>query len=205
MANDKRRHGFRDNYFQDHSRKIVLGENGNPKVEYVYEGIYHTLNASDRQWRLSKLLFPLLTAAGVICLVSAMMTEVPGNHIKDLAMLQAISLLLFFGMGVGAFSRMTAPRHMTRWEYRMGVATLREFSLLVMLSLGALLADELISALLGRITFDAANGALWLKLAACFALVLVQYRLVKKETYLEQVSDDLPHGIDITNDFQAMP
>lgn len=205
MEDEKQRYGFRDGYFQDHSRKIILGENGNPKVEYVYEGIYHTLDASDRQWRISKLLFPLLTAAGVICLVSAMMTEVPGNHIKDLAMLQAVSLLLFFGMGVGAFCRITAPRHMTRWEYRMGVVTLREFSLLLMLSLGALLADEIISALLGRIALDGANALLWLKLAACFALALVQYRLVKKETYQEQISDDLPHGIDITNDFEAMP
>lgn len=205
MTQEKRSHGFRENYYQDHSRKIVLGENGNPHVEYVYEGIYHTLNGSDQQWKKSKLLYTLLTAAGGLCFLSVMGTETPGNHLKDVAFLQAVALLLFFGSCIGVFSRLTAPRHMTVWEYRMGVATLREFSLLLLISLVLLIADEGISLLVGRITPDGTVAVLCLKLVSCFALVLVQYKMLRKERYLEQISDDLPHGIDITNDFEAMP
>lgn len=205
MEKDKRHHSFRENYFQDHSRKIVLGEDGNPKVEYVYEGIYHTLDGTDQQWKRSKLRYSLLTVAGSLSLISAMMTETPGNHIKDLALLQALSLLLYFGAGVGIFNRITAPRHMTRWEHRMGVATLREFSLLLLISLGILLADGAVSALTGRTVLDGTAALAWLKVVLSFALMLIQYRQLKKEVYLEQISDDLPHGIDITNDFEAMP
>lgn len=205
MAKDKRLHSFRENYFQDHSRKIVLGENGNPRVEYVYEGIYHTLEGTDAQWKRSKCLYALLTVAGAACLLSVMLTETLGNHIKDIALLQALSLLLFLGAGVGVFNRIAAPRHMTKWEYRMGVATPREFSLLLLLSLGVLITDEVISALIGRFVLDGTVILLWTKSTLCFVLILIQYRLLKKETYLERISDDLPHGIDITNDFEAMP
>lgn len=205
MAKDKRPHSFRENYFQDHSRKIVLGENGNPHVEYVYEGIYYTLDGTDAQWKRNKVLCLLLTVAGAACLLSVMLTETPGNHMKDLALLQALSLLLFFGAGVGVFNRITAPRHMTKWEYRMGVATLREFSLLLLMSLGVLITDEVISAVFGRFVPDSIVILLWTKTVLCFGLILIQYRLLKKETYLERISDDLPHGVDITNDFEAMP
>lgn len=205
MAQEKRFPGFREKYYQDHSRKIVLGADGNPKVEYVYEGIYYTLDASDAQWKRSKAVYPLLTAAGAVCLLSVMLTPTPGNYIKDIVLLQAVSMLLFFGGAIGAFNRITAPRHMTKWEYRMGAATLREFALLLLMALGLLMADEVVSVIIGRIALDGTVIALWLKLALCFALVLVQYRKLKQETYLEQESDDLPSGIDITNDFQAMP
>ena len=205
MEKDKRHHSFRENYFQDHSRKIVLGEDGKPKVEYVYEGIYHTLDGTDQQWKLSKLSHSFLTVVGAFSLISAMMTETPCNHIKELALLQALSLLLYFGAGVGIFNRIVAPRHMTRWEYRMGVATLREFSLLLLISMGILLVDGAVSALTGRMVLDAAAVFAWLKIVLSFALMLVQYRKLKAEAYLEQISDDLPHGIDITNDFEAMP
>lgn len=205
MEKDKRHHSFRENYFQDHSRKIVLGEDGNPKVEYVYEGIYRTLDGTDQQWKLSKLCYGFLTVAGAFSLISAMMTETPCNHIKDLALLQALSLLLYFGAGIGVFSRIMAPRRMTRWEYRMGVATLQEFSLLLLISMGILLADGSASALTGRTVPDRPAVFVWLKIVLSFALMLVQYRKLKKEAYLEQSSDDLPHGIDITNDFEAMP
>lgn len=205
MKKTKRHHSFRENYFQDHSRKIVLGEDGNPRVEYVYEGIYYTLDATERQWKRSKLQYGLLTVAGAFSLISAMMTDTPGNYIKDMSMLQALSLLLFFGAGVGVFNRLTAPRNMTKWEHRMGVATLREFSLLLLMSLGALTADGIISALTGRIALDGTVIFLWLKIILSFVLVLIQYRLLKREVYLERFSDDLPHGIDITNDFEAMP
>lgn len=205
MAQEKRFQGFREKYYQDHSRKVVLGADGKLRVEYVYEGIYHTLNGSDGQWKRSKVIYPLLTAAGAVCLLSVMLTPTPGNYMKDIVLLQAVSMLLFFGAGIGAFSRMTSPRHMTKWEYRMGVATIREFSVLLLISLAALIADEVVSAIIGRIIPDGTVILLWLKTALCFALVQMQYWLLKKETYREQVSDDLPSGIDITNDFEAMP
>lgn len=205
MASEKKSYGFRDSYYQDHSRKIVLGGNGNPKVEYVYEGLYHTLDGTDRQWKQSKLNCTVLTVAAAACLVWAMQMETYGNFLKDIAMLQAISLLLFFGTGVGVFNRMTAPRHMTQWEYRMSVATIREFSLLLIMSLGILLTDEALSLITGRIPFDLSAALLCLKLAFCFFLISLQYRMLKKESYLGTFSDDLPHGIDITNDFEAMP
>lgn len=205
MAKDKRLHGFRDSYYQDHSRKIVLGADGNPHVEYVYEGIYYTLDGSDRRWRLGKLLHLALTTGAAAVLLSVMLTETPGNHRTDITLLQVICLFLFFGAGIGVFNRLTAPRHMTRWEYRMGVATVRECSALLLLCLGALLADELVSAALGRLVFDRTSALVCLKTALCLLLVFAQYRLVKKERYSEHASDDLPHGIDITNDFEAMP
>ena len=205
MAQEKRFQSFREKYYQDHSWKIVLGTDGNPKVEYVYEGIYYTLDGSDRQWKRSKTAYPLLTAAGAVCLLSVMLTQTPGNYIKDIVLLQAVSMLLFFGAAIGAFNRITAPRHMTKWEHRMGVATPREFSLLLLISLAALMADEGVSALTGRFVVDGTVILLWLKIALCFVLVLVQYRLLKQESYLERISDDLPSGIDITNDFEAMP
>lgn len=204
MPQEKHASSFRERYYQDHSRKIVLGADGNPRVEYVYEGIYHTLNGTDAQWKQTKVVYPLLTAAGTACLLWAMLTETPGNHLKDIALLQALCLLMLFGTGVGAFNRIMAPRHMTRWEYRMGVATLREFSLLTLLLLAVLGADEVISAFAGRIAVDATVLALWLTLLLCFALMLIQYRLLKKEVYRERISDDLPSGTDITNDFEAM-
>lgn len=205
MSQEKRSRSFRESYYQDHSRKIVLGADGNPRVEYVYEGIYHTMDCTESKWVRTKLAYTSLTAAGAACLLWAMLTETPGNYLKDIAMLQALSLLLFFGAGVGAFNRITAPRHMTKWEYRMGVATLREFSLLILVFLGVLLADEVISVLMGRILLEGTALLLWLKVALSLSLILIQYRLLKKETYLERISDDLPHGIDITNDFKAMP
>lgn len=205
MAQEKRFPGFREKYYQDHSRKIVLGADGNPRVEYVYEGIYYTLDGSDGRWKRSKAAYPLLTAAGAVCLLSVMLTQTPGNYVKDIVLLQAVSMLLFFGAAIGVFNRITAPRHMTKWEYRMGVATIREFSLLLLISLAALMTDEVGSALAGRFAVDGTVILLWLKTALCFALVLLQYRLLKKETYLERISDDLPSGIDITNDFEAMP
>lgn len=205
MANDKKRYGFRDNYFQDHSRKIVLGMDGNPRVEYVYEGIYYSLEGTDRQWNLSKLYFTLLTTGAAACLLLAMLTETPGNHMTDITVLEVISMFLLFGVGIGVFNRLTAPRQMTKWEYRMGVVTIKEFSLLLLVSLAALLLDEAVSMMTGRLAWDGTNVLLMGKLALCFALVLAQLRKARKERYQERFSDDLPNGIDITNDFEAMP
>lgn len=205
MAQEKRFQSFHEKYYQDHSRRIVLGAEGNPRVEYVYEGVYHTLDGTDRQWKRSKAAYPLLTAAEGACLLSVMLTRTPGNYTGDIVLLQVASLLLLFGVAIGVFSRLTAPRDMTVWEYRMAVATPREFSLLLVLSLGALMTDEVVSAITGRFLLDGAAMLLWLKAALCLALSLTQYRLLKKEAYRERVSDDLPSGIDITNDFKVIP
>lgn len=205
MAENKRLCSFRNDYYQDHSRKIVLGANGNPHVEYVYEGIYYTLDGTERAWRLKKLLHLVLTGAAVYLLLSVMLTETPGNHMADITMLQVFALFLFLGVGIGVFNRLTAPRNMTKWEYRMSIVTVRECCGLLILSIGALLTDELLSVVMGRTVFDQTNCLIWGKTALSLLLVFAQYRLVKEERYLERISDDLPHGIDITNDFEAMP
>lgn len=205
MKQKKLFQSFRDNYYQDYSRKIVQGADEKAHVEYVYEGIYYAQDVLDRQWYLYKLCYMVLTVLGAAALLSAMCMETTGNYLKDMTMLQAVSLFLFLGAGVGACSRLAAPRRMTRWEYRMGVVSLREFSQLLVLCLSILLADGLVSGVSGRLLFDRTGVIFLIRQAVCLLVAGIQYRFIKNEHYLEQVSEDLPHGIDITNDFESIP
>lgn len=205
MAQEKKRSSFRDSYFQDHARKIVLGADGNPHVEYVYEGIYYTLGDTDRRWFLRKLGCFAMSAASAGLLLSAMMTDTALNRMADILILQVLALFSFLGLGVGVVNRLTAPRRMTKWEYRMGVVTLKECSLLLVLILGCMLADGVLSVLLGRIVWESTCAVALGKMLSCLLVVLVQYRLVRTEAYRQEISEDLPSGIDITNDFGPLP
>ena len=205
MAKEKGFHHFSDSYFQDHSKKIVLGADGNARVEYVYEGIYYTMEGTDRQWLRGKVRYLLLSAAAAALLLVGMTTETALNRVTDVMLLQIFSLFLFLGLGIGVVNRLTVPRSMTKWEYRMGVATVKECSLLLVWSLGVLLLDGCGALVFGRIGFDWKSAQVLLEILGGLLLILCQYRLVKKERYREEISDDLPTGTDITSDFGPVP
>lgn len=194
-------YSFRSRYFDGYSRKIVLDKKENARVEYVYEGIYHIAECSGAQWRLHKAVLLLFALLGDILLIFSMSAYVPANFCSDVLLLQVSVLFLLFANTLGAISRLSCGRKLTKWEYRMGVKTISECSLLSFFVLLALLLDEGGSFLTGRWSFDADALTAFFPLVFLAVLQLSCVFLVKKETYREEISNDLPHGIDITNDF----
>lgn len=201
MEHKRASFGFRDRYFEGYARKIVLDDGGNARIEYVYEGTYYTALCTDRAWIRQKVLYLLLVAATAGGQIAAMAAASGINRIKWITAIQAGELLLLLMLGVGAFSRVTAPRNMTRWEFRTAVQTLRECSVLYLCLQAVLLAAAVLLVAAGMVSLDGQLLSFFgcTLLSACMALLL--HRNVKKEQYRQELSDDVPHGTDITGDF----
>lgn len=201
MENKRASFGFRNRYFEGYARKIVLSDRGKAHVEYVYEGNYYTALCTDSVWIWHKVLYLLLTAAAVVGQLTAMAAASDINRIRLITAIQAIGLLLLLSLGVGAFSRASAPRNMTRWEFRTAVQTLRECSALYLCLQAVLLAAALLLAAAGTVSPDGQ----WLIFLGCtlfsVCMAVLLHRSVKKEQYRQELSDDIPHGTDITGDF----
>lgn len=197
--------GFAQGYFQDHSRKIVLGADGVPRTEYVYEGIYYILEGTANDWRRQKLLTLLFVSSAAAMLLWAMLTPAALNRLTDILLLQVLGLFLLLALGFGAFNRLTASSRMTRWEYRMSVLTVKECSLLLALCMGTAALDGLIRLTLSSVVSTPAELAALAKLTGSAAAAWLSWRQICAERYTREQSDDLPSGTDITNDFNPMP
>ncbi|MCD7835015.1 MAG: hypothetical protein LUH00_13690 [Lachnospiraceae bacterium] len=189
-------------YFKGYSRKVVMDENMEMHSEYVYEGTYYTMDCPDNVWirRKGRVLILFLLAA--VTLIWGMMGAAEANARKGIVFLQAASLLLLLGTAICVCCRLSAGRKMTDWEYRMSVVSIREFALMDMLALGAAAAAVGCGVLFGLFAFSMAEVTLFLKLVAGAAFSWILMREVKKEVYREEISQDLPHGVDMTNDFE---
>ena len=192
---------LRDRFFQDHARKIVMDERGRTRVEYVYEGDYYTAELTDRQWNVRKAGLLALLLASAALLLSAMMTEIRPNHAQDVVLMEAVTLFLLLGDCVGMASRLAHGRRLQKQEYRLAVKTLTECSFLAVCVLAALLLDLAVSLLAGRWAWEPPALGFLVRVVLLLAAQLGAAVLVRRERYATQASHDMPHGIDITNDF----
>lgn len=196
------RTSFRDRYFRDYSRKIVMDrDTGATHVEFVYEGVYYTAAMTAKNWRRRKVLLAAAVVLSAFLLLSAMTVDVPANRGTDVVLMETAVLFLLLGDGVGAVSRLMAKPRMTRQEYRMGVKTLTECSGLAAVVLVMLLLDLGVSFGLGRWPWQGELVGLRIRLVLLVSLCTGLYYAVKGERYTAEQSHDLPHGIDITDDF----
>ena len=191
----------RDRFFQDYSRKIVMDKRGKTHVEYVYEGDYYTAELTGGQWNIRKAGLLLLLLLSVALLLSAMLTELTLNHAGDVVLLEVLALFLLMGDGVGMASRLVHGRRLRKQEYRMAVKTVTECSFLAACVLAVLFLDITVSTLVGRWVWEAPVLGFLVRVLLLLAAQLGMAVLVRREHYTTQVSGDMPHGIDITNDF----
>lgn len=193
---------FRNQYFQDHSRRIVMDERGKMRVEYVYEGVYHIAECTAKSWRLRKVLFLAALLTSGYLLLSAMLLDVACNYCRDVVFLQCGILFCLLGSAVGTVFRMLSGSKMTKWEYRIAVNTPKECAVLITAVALALVGDVLASMAAGRWTAAPAAWEVVLRIALLAAVQLFLALWVRRERYTEEISHDLPHGVDITNDFR---
>lgn len=201
MEEKKRITGFRERYYEDFSRRIVLDGRGKAGVEYVYEGTYYTLAGSDRTWVIHNILPVLSAALSTLTLILAMCVDTEVNSVKAVTALQAAALLLLLALWTGVFTRLTAKRDMTLWEYRMAVKTVSECSLLFSVLQTVVFVTAMVIAVTGKDGFNTESLLFLFLTFLSSSLLFLLFLFVRREHYLTRQSNDLPHGEDITGDF----
>ncbi|MCD8397267.1 MAG: hypothetical protein LUD12_08825 [Lachnospiraceae bacterium] len=197
-------HSFRNRYFKDFSRKIVVDpQSMKTRVEYVYEGTYYTMEDSKNLWLLRKAAYTLLFLLETGAYLLSMAQRTLSNYLMPVTLIQAIGIFLLMGSGMSLFCRITSSQRMTDWEYRMAVTSMREFS--------GLFGGIMTMLLIGEVAYLVANGSLLAEgepitlLLQAFAagVGLFLAGCVQREHCRTDISQDLPKGIDITNDFAS--
>lgn len=201
MEKERKSFRFRDNYYDGYSRKIVIGSGNKAHIEYVYEGIYHIPQCTEGVWIKRKIIYFLLSLLTVLSHILEMCIETQLNSIKVLTALESLLLLILIALISSSLSRLTLGRRMTRWEYRMGVLTLKESSFLVFLLESVILLISVVLLFKGRIHSDGVIFSFFLFSAVSAVLAFILFFSVRNEKYGEEISSDTTHGEDITNDY----
>lgn len=102
-----------------------LGADGRQHIRRVYTGEYQEANMSDRAWRLRKVWYGMLLAASAVlyALGAIQVTEI--NRLWYGSLPQAIGLFGYIFSIWFYVLRLTAPRKLTRREYREAAKNLR--------------------------------------------------------------------------------
>ncbi|MGM9521295.1 MAG: hypothetical protein ACI3VB_02310 [Oscillospiraceae bacterium] len=191
---------FNQKYFEGYKKRIVIDEDGNQKIEFVYEGTYYHLDADERTWKRKKL---LILAQIILCIAAVVLAMAWNSAVNGIKWLVALQVLLFFsllGLLLCGCFRLGAKYRMTQYEYRMSVVSVREFALLSVI-FAALLLLAVPSVLIARDLFLPSETVQLLAYLAVSGMLIWMFFSVKGERYIEEESHDMPHGVDITNDF----
>ena len=189
--------GYR-RYFEGYSEYVSTRPNGKQKIERIYTGVYHTLHASKERRRGLKICYALLYATSVVLFLWSVSRRVAGNLVWYAAAAQAAGTALLFVMLIALFGYITAPEHMTLYEYR-SVRFLRKTSLTASVALFVLAAVRIIYSLLHiRERFSeeitCAAGCL-VSAVCCLAVFLLERRNIYDTHLSEAEAPDNAHQI----------
>jgi hypothetical protein len=201
MEEKKKITGFRERYYEGFSRRIVLDGRGKAGVEYVYEGTYYILAGSDRERTVHKVIPLISVALSSLTMIGAMCIAAEANSVKAVTAMQAAALLLLLALWTGVFTRLTAKRDKTLWEYRMAVKTVSECSLLFSVLQTVVFVTAMVIAVTGKDGFNTESLLFLFLTFLSSSLLFLLFLFVRREHYLTRQSNDLPHGEDITGDF----
>lgn len=192
---------FKSKFLEGFEKKVVLDRDTmKPRVEFVYEGYYYTSELPEKERLARKIAHTVIFLACTAVHIYAMTLKCDLNRIWYLSAAEIIMIFDYLGLAVSTFEKAVSKRKMAVWEYRMSSVSLKEFSLIgvgVYLLLAVMWLIRLISARPAVPLRELAALGLY---AACCAALWANYRIEKTARYSEKKSDDVLHGIDITND-----
>lgn len=192
---------FNQKYFEGFQKRIVLDTHQRRRVEYVYEGMYYQLDATDRMWRWRKTLCVLLTVLSTAGLILLMTLNTAANGLPVVIVTQVLLLLCLLGCLWCAGVRAVAGRRMIRWEYRMAAVSLKELAAVGLVIFIVVLLLSLLPPLRGMVPWSGREGLCAAGYLGSAVPLVGLLRLTRQERYVTEESQDMPTlGVDITND-----
>ena len=192
---------FSQKYFEGYKKRVVLKDNGKVTSEFVYEGTYYTYKGTGNQWARKKLFYVLMSIAYSISTCLAMSFRTPMNNARWIAFFETVSIFSILGIMGCTFLRCMTKRKMTRWEYRMTYISLKEMLFVALVLSVALTTIFILYPFAGKTELS-------VSCVACFfissLIALITGVSLRHEKYLQEESNDLVNGIDITNDYTDM-
>ena len=192
---------FNQKYFEGYRRAITMDDSGRMRVEFVYEGIYYTrVIPESMQHKLLFVLIPVLSLIGIIWVMSE---RIPMNYSKGILFAQ---VLLLFMLGLNLMCgivRLLSSQKLTRWEYRLGVVSVKEISLVGALVSSALAITALIRVFSATDSWKLVGRGLTVYFTVS-VLQLLLLKIVSAEKYHQDESRDILKGIDVTDELSPM-
>ena len=178
--------GYR-RYFEGYSEFQVTLPNGKRKIERVYTGVYHTLQAPEGRRGQLKAGFALLFILAAILFFWAASRYLPGNTVWYITFPEAVGTAFLFLLLIALAGYLTAPRDMTLHEYR-AVGFLKKASLAASMELFLLMGIRAIYAAVchdGHFLQELECAAAFLAAAVC---CLIIYLMEKNNIYRTHLS-----------------
>ncbi len=191
---------FNRMYFEGYRRCVTMDDAGRMRVEFVYEGVYYKPQMNRRAALGHKAACTAVPAVALAGLIAVMTLRTDGNALGYMTLAQVLCLFMLGLSLVCGAVRAAAGGRMTEWEYRMGVLSVKELNLVGLLGAAFLAIAEIVLLARGQ---TASPGAEALCCAAYVLLAVVQLallRLVGREHYDTQESEDVLKGVDVTAD-----
>ena len=192
---------FNQKYFEGYRRAITMDDSGRMRVEFVYEGIYYTrVIPESMQHKLLFVLIPVLSLIGIIWVMSE---RIPMNYSKGVLFAQVL-LLFMLGLNlVCGIVRLLSSKKLTRWEYRLGVISVKEISLIGALASSSLAITALIRVFSAIDSWKLVGRGLTVYFIVS-VLQLLLLKIVSAEKYHQDESRDILKGIDVTDELSPM-
>lgn len=189
---------FNKKYFEGYSKKVVMDNENHLHTEFVYEGSYYQNKSTDTIKARNNAIYMSGTIVYLIILIFIMSQDNALNYLRYITLLEIILLFGSLGMISCAVIKILAKEKMTKWEYRIGVISLKEFAQISMIFTFLLGAISFAISLSENFTI---NPIFFIGTIFEFFLLWMIHLFIKHEKYSETQSDDMPNGIDMTNDF----
>lgn len=179
-------------YFEGYTEVIECGKkDGKQKIRRVYTEDYYIQAGSESKWRLRKLLIVLLYFSAVLSFILGAYRKNALNSSKEMAVLEAIVILLLMGVGILVWNYATAPRKMTIGKYHEISEKLLFHSKLAIGGVVVLVIGALAYVFVNRhdiAVLSVGTTVLWF--AVCMAMLLVLFLCGRNVVY-ERIENPL--------------
>ena len=181
-ASDRNWHSrYYHDQFADYEEVTEPGKNGkSAKIKRMYAGQYYQAQVTDRQWRLYRIVYVLLSLCSFGLFALAATRPFPVNAVRYMILPQVAALCVYLLLGWFLLGRMFAGRTLRKRSYNESSRNVRSLALVAAIALGIGACMSVIHCAVYRVPTELLEA---LAFGVCAGLMATVWRLESRIDY----------------------